>query len=37
MPKVKDIDIKKLSTTKQDFALALKKACRKIEGKKKEK
>ena len=36
MVKVRDIDIKKLSITKQDFALALKKTCRKIEPKKKE-
>ena len=37
MSKVKDIDIKKLSTTKQEFMSALKNTCRKIEGKKKEK
>ena len=28
MPKVKDIDIKKLETTKQDFKALLKKACK---------
>lgn len=34
MPKAKDIDIKKVSVTKQEFEFALKKACRKIDGKK---
>ncbi len=31
MPKVKDIDIKKLSTTKQEFLSALKKASNTVE------
>jgi hypothetical protein len=37
MPKVKDIDIKKLSIPKQDFMSALRQVCRKVETKKKEK
>lgn len=31
MPKVKDADIKKLSTTKQEFVFALKKVSQRIE------
>jgi len=31
VPKVKDIDIKKLSTTKQEFMSALKKVSRRVE------
>jgi len=35
MPKDKDIDIKKLSITKQEFTSALKQVCRKVGTKKK--